>query len=114
MPPRPMFWRIWRKPNHPPICRAGTPPRWVWPRALPSAGMVPQLAGALRRMSEHLAEYLRGPEGTAEMLQLLGESPSGGMARGGTDEAPASADGTPTGGAEAEAPGDDAGIGGAP
>ena len=75
---------------------------------------VPQLAGALRRMSEHLAEYLRGPEGTAEMLQLLGESPSGGMARGGTDEAPASADGTPTGGAEAEASGNDAGIGGAP
>jgi len=49
---------------------------------------IPQLAGAMRRMTEHLAEYLRGPEGAAEMLRLLGESPSGAMVRGGSEGGP--------------------------
>ncbi|MFM8697697.1 MAG: hypothetical protein ACKOF7_03335, partial [Phycisphaerales bacterium] len=57
---------------------------------------IPQLAAMMRRMSEHLEDYLRGGPESERILGILGDLSS--MARGGEADGGDAGDGEPAGG----------------
>ena len=67
---------------------------------------VPRINAMLKRMTEHLEEYLRGGQESEQLLEILGTSAN--MRRGGEDEADADAQAKPAAPAEAAEPATDA------
>jgi hypothetical protein len=60
---------------------------------------VPRINAMLKRMTEHLEEYLRGGQESEQLLEILGTSAN--MRRGGDDEAEGEAQAKPTAGSDA-------------
>jgi hypothetical protein len=63
---------------------------------------VPRINAMLKRMTEHLEEYLRGGQESEQLMEILGTASS--MRRAGDDEAPAESKANPAGSSDDAGP----------